>query len=283
MRLDLDSAAEGANMRLGLHTGSIMHTNIVTDIRIARDAGYNAIEIYIPKLVRYLDAGYGAEELLPALGSLQPAMINSFLHIERQEPKVRRELREQCGRLCMAAHTLGCPALQVIALDALQGEPWPAMRAQIGRSLAELADIAAPFGVRLALEPVAFTPFRTLVQALEVLDVASRDNVGLCLDTFHLWTGGTPWQEVAALDPALIVVAHISDVTPRQREEWSDDDRDVLPGDGILPLKEGIAAIRATGYDGLWSVEILGARHWEWDPMVLALELRRRAELLLAA
>jgi sugar phosphate isomerase/epimerase len=151
----------------------------------------------------------------------------------------------------------------------------------VGRSLAELADISAPFGVRLALEPVSFTPLRTLGQALEVLEVAGRDNVGLCLDTFHLWTGGTSWEEVAALDPALVMVAHISDVKPRKGEEWSDDDRDVLPGDGILPLEEGIAAIRATGYDDLWCVEMLGAYHWEWDPFVLAAELKRRAELLL--
>jgi sugar phosphate isomerase/epimerase len=269
-------------MLLGLHTGSIMHTNVVTDIRIAREAGYDAIEIYIPKLVRYLDAGYQAEELLPVLGSLRPAMINSFLHIERQELEARRELREQCERLCAVAKTLHCPALQVIALKALQGEPWPEIRTKIGQSLAELADIAASFGVRLALEPVSFTPLRTLAQALEVFDVAGRDNVGLCLDTFHLWTGGTPWDEIAALDPSLIVVAHISDVAPRKGEEWSDADRDVLPGDGILPLKEGIAAIRATGYDGLWSVELLGAYHWEWDPVVLAWELKRRAETLLA-
>jgi len=267
---------------LGLHAGSIMHTNVVTDIRIAKKAGYDAIEIWIPKLERYLDAGYRAEELLSDLGSLRPAMLNCLLHIERQEPGARRELREHCQRLCATAKTLHCPTLQVVALNALRGEPWPEIRTKIGRSLAELADIAAPFGVRLALEPVSFAPLHTLAQALEVLDVASRDNVGLCVDTFHLWTGGTPWDEVAALDPSLIVVVHISDVTPRKGEEWSDTDRDVLPGDGILPLKEGIAAIRATGYDGLWSVELLGAYHWEWDPVVLAWELKRRTESLLA-
>jgi sugar phosphate isomerase/epimerase len=269
-------------MLLGLHTGSILYTNLVTDIRVARDAGYDAVEIHIPKLVRYLDAGYRAEDLLTALGSLRPAMINSFLHIERQDPEARRELGALCERLCAVANTLTCPALQVVALDALQGEPWPEIRAKIGRSLAELADIAAPFGVTLALEPVSFTPLRTLEQALEVLDAAGRGNVGLCLDTFHLWTGGTPWDEVAALDPSLIVAAHVSDVTPRRGEEWSDADRDVLPGDGILPLKEGIAAIRATGYDRLWSVEMLGPYHWEWDPAVLARELKQRAEWLLA-
>jgi sugar phosphate isomerase/epimerase len=255
-----------------------MYTNVMADLRIARDVGYDAVEITVPKLVRYLDAGYQARDLKPALGSLRLAMINSFLHIERQQPEARRELREQCRRLCAAAQTLDCPALQVVALNALQGEPWPEIRAKTSRSLVELADIAAPFGVRLALEPVSFTPLCTLAQALEVLDEAGRDNVGLCLDTFHLWTGGTPWDEVAALDASLIVIAHISDVTPRQGEHWSDADRDVLPGDGILPLKQGIEAIHATGYDGVWSVELLGAHHWEWDPVVLARELKHRAE-----
>jgi sugar phosphate isomerase/epimerase len=179
------------------------------------------------------------------------------------------------------ARALACPTLQVVALDALEGRPWPDIRALVAASLAELADIAAPFGVRLALEPVTFAPLHSLSQALEVLDAAGRPNVGLCLDTFHLWTGGTSWDEVAALDPALVYVAHLSDVTPRRGSRWSDDDRDVLPGDGILPLREGIAAIRAAGYDDLWCVEMMGARHWEWDPFVLAGELESRARRLL--
>jgi sugar phosphate isomerase/epimerase len=269
-------------MLLGLHTGSIMHTNLMTDIRVAKETGYEAIEFYIPKLLRYLDAGFEAGQILPELGDLQVTMINSFLHIERQEPEFRQQLREKCKRLCQVAQTLDCPSLQVVALSGLQGESWPEIRSKVGHSLAELADIAAPFSVRLALEPVTFTPLHSLSQALEVLEVAGRDNVGLCLDTFHLWTGGTPWDEVAALDPELVFVAHISDVTPRKGSQWSDADRDVLLGDGILPLKEGIEAIRATGYDEVWCVEMMGAYHWEWDPFVLAQELEQRARHLLA-
>ena len=46
-----------AGMQLGLHTGSIMHTNLMLDIHIARETGFDAIEFTIPKLVRFLDAG----------------------------------------------------------------------------------------------------------------------------------------------------------------------------------------------------------------------------------
>jgi sugar phosphate isomerase/epimerase len=253
----------------------------MTDIHVARETGYEAIELYTPKLLRYLDAGYEAGGLPAVLGDLRVTMINSFLHIERQDPDFRRELRQECERLCAIARTLACPALQVVALSALEGEPWHEIRIKVGRSLAELADIAAPFGVRLALEPVTFTPLHSLSQALEVLEEADRENVGLCLDTFHLWTGGTPWDQVADLDPGCIVVAHLGDVTPRRGSRWSDEDRDVLLGDGILPLAEGIAAIRATGYDGVWCVVQMGAYHWEWDPFVLARELGERARRLL--
>jgi sugar phosphate isomerase/epimerase len=269
-------------MLVGLHTGSILYTNLVTDIRVTRAAGFDAIEICVPKLLRYLDAGYEAGQIVTELGGLPVVLINSFLHIERQEPEFRQELRQACERLCQVGKTLSCPTLQVVALCALEGRPWPEIRSKVAESLAELADIAAPYGVRLALEPVAFAPLHTLSQALEVLDAADRPNVGLCLDTFHLWCGGTPWDEVAALDPRLVYVAHVSDALPRKGSRWSDADRDVLPGDGILPLREGIAAIRATGYDTNWCVEMMGAHHWEWEPLVLAQELERRTRHLLS-
>ena len=86
---------------------------------------------------------------------------------------------------------------------------------------------------------------------------------------------------IPASNEVLIAVAHISDVMPRQGTERSDADRDVLPGDGILPLGEGIAAIRAKGHDDLRCVEMLGAYHREWDPFLLAGEVKRRADALL--
>lgn len=269
-------------MFLGLHGVSIIHTNAVTVVRIARDLGYDAVEMMGPSLERYLAAGYSVEDLLSALGSVRVAALNNLADITRQGPEARLELRGQCARLCSLASELGCPTVPVSTVTGSSGQPWAATRSEMGQSLAELADIAAQYGVRLAIEPQAFSPVSTLARCLEVVDAAGRDNVGLIADTFHLWAGGTPWDEVAALDPALIFVAHLSDANPRKGRVWSDDDRDVLPGDGILPVEEGVAAIRATGYDGLWTAEVLGAYLWEWDPVVLARELKRRAESFLA-
>jgi sugar phosphate isomerase/epimerase len=265
-------------MQLSLHTICTKYSNLLTDIRVAKETGYAAIEPTTFKLERYLDAGYQAEELPSALGSLSVDMISSFEPIERQDPE---EMRRRCQRLCEVAQTLGCHAFQVVALDGLKHLSWPEMRREFAALLRELADIAAPFGVRLALEPVAFAPLKTLAQALEVIEAAERENIGLNIDTFHIWAGGTPWGEVAKLDPNMIVVVHLSDATPRRGEAWSDEDRGVLPGEGIIPLQEGITAIRSTGYDGVWAIEMISNYYWEWDPFVLAREAKLRAEALL--
>ena len=91
-------------MQLSLHTICTRHSNLITDIRVAREAGYDAIEPTTFKLERYLDAGYQTEELVPSLGPLGVDMISSFEPIERQDPD---DMRRRCQRLCEAAETLG--------------------------------------------------------------------------------------------------------------------------------------------------------------------------------
>lgn len=267
-------------MNLALHGCSIMHTNLLTDIDIAKEVGYDAIEIWTPKLERYLDVGYDVEQLVPEMGSLRTSMISPLYGIERQDAKERDDLIQRCERVARAANVLDCPHMQAIAMDSTNWD-WPVLKSRIASSLSELADIAAPFGVTIALEAVAVAPLHTLAQSLEIIEAADRNNIALVLDIFHLWAGGTNWDEVAALDKALIANAHIGDATERKGEEWTDDDRAALPGDGILPLKEGIDAVRRTGFDGTWSVEVWSPYHWEWKPLEVAYELKRRAEALL--
>ena len=35
-------------MRWALHAATVMHTNVATDVRVARACGYDAIELWIP-------------------------------------------------------------------------------------------------------------------------------------------------------------------------------------------------------------------------------------------
>jgi sugar phosphate isomerase/epimerase len=260
---------------IALHTGCLPHTDIVTDLRLARNAGFDGIELSIPKLLRHVEGGYRPEQIASSLGTLSVTMLDALLAIERRG----QEQRSACERVAEIAAVLGCTALQVVALDDFADFGAAEMRRVLVAALSELSDVAAPHGIRLALEPVSFSPFRQLDQALEVVMEVGVDRAGIVLDTWHLWAADVPWEQVAALDPSSIVCAHLGDGHPRSGATWSDADRNALPGDGVVPLKEGIEAIRATGFAGPWSVEILG--HVNLPPAALAIELVQRARRLL--
>lgn len=72
-------------MIIALHGVSIMYCNLITDIRVAFQTNHKALEIEVGKLLRYLDQGFKAEELLPIFraNDVRPIMINSVRDIDR--------------------------------------------------------------------------------------------------------------------------------------------------------------------------------------------------------
>jgi sugar phosphate isomerase/epimerase len=147
-------------------------------------------------------------------------------------------------------------------------------------NVAEIADIGAEYGIRFQIEGAAWTPIHSLGQCLNLIERTQRENVGLVIDFWHLWASrGTSPEEVARLDRSLIYGVHLCDgLRPPEGESWPEETllRDCLPGDGQLPIAEWVSAVQATGYDGVWSGEILGNRLWEMDHLEIAIAMRDR-------
>jgi sugar phosphate isomerase/epimerase len=51
-----------------------------------------------------------------------------------------------------------------------------------------------------------------------------------------------------------------------------------LPGEGEIPIKEWVEAVKSTGFDGVYSSELLSPKHWEWDILEIARETKLRME-----
>ena len=268
-------------MLLAMHALTTMHSNCLTEVRIARDLGYQGIEFTVAKFQRYLAQGGQPQALRAACARAgTPAVcLNALLHADRQGPAEHRALLEECEQLSAAAAALGCPTIQLVAFMELAGYPWPEVRQLTARNAAQLADIGRAHGIRFQLEPIAWAPLHSLSQTLEVIAEAGRDNLGLVVDFWHLWAGeATTPDEVARLDPALIYGIHICDGKRRVPGTiWDEGQlRGYLPGEGDIPVAEWVAAVKATGYDGVWSAELYSPRHWEADLFDLAAECRDR-------
>lgn len=265
------------------HNGTCtMHCNLLTDIRIAKETGYDGIEISGSKLYRYLNQGLTVESLKPLLKDLLPVAVGYVQDIERQEPKEYAALLQECERMCSIAEALGIPMVQLLTgpigpglretggYQGLIGKTWPEVRDRTVKNLQVLSEIGKKHAIVFYLEPLSWAPLHTLRQAVELIDCAGVDNVTLLIDFWHQWTSGTKPEDLAKLDKKMIGGVHFCDSLPPTSDTITHDLREVWTGAGHIPLKAWVEAIRSTGFDGWMSAELFSPKHWEMDPWRVA-------------
>ena len=128
-------------------------------------------------------------------------------------------------------------------------------------------------GVRLRMEflgaktldpdrPYAFV--QSMAEANRLLDEAGALSVGLTLDSYHWYAGGDSLATIQQTPAERIVLLHINDAKDVPREQLIDSDR-LVPGEGVIPLRDWLQAIAATGFDGFVGMEVLGPRLADLD------------------
>lgn len=278
-------------MIIALNGTATMHCDLLTDIRIAKETGYDAIEIRGSKLYRYLEQGLTIRSLISHLEGLPPVGLGFIQDIERQDPERYAALLEECERMCSLAESLSCNMVQIVngpvdpsgPYKGLGQMSWPEIRKLTAKNLAALADIGARHNVYFYLETPTWAPLHTLSQALELIDATERENVGLVIEFWHHWCSGTMPEEIAKLNKEMIGCVHFCDALEHQGERGdpSQSGRAVWTGGGRIPLKEWVDAVRATGFDGWWSCELFSPKHWELNPWETARLLKDTLRYLL--
>jgi 2-keto-myo-inositol isomerase len=265
---------EEKRMRLALNGATTMKAELVEDIRVASAAGFDCLEIWAAKLRRFLRSGTTAElkERLDEAG-LEPYSINSIEHITFRTDEARARLLEECEELCRIASEIGCPYVVVVPSPRPEGASWPDVVEESVKVLTELGRMAERHGVALAFEFLGQPgcSVRTLAEADEIVKRVARPGIGLVIDSFHFYAGGSKLSDIEELDAERLFIFHINDAEDRPREELEDKHR-LLPGLGVLPLREIAAALRRIGYDKVTSVEIFRPEYWELNPLDLARE-----------
>lgn len=265
-------------MLKSLHLNSIKYMNLRTSFRLAHECGFNAVEISVPKLRNYLNIGNTPQDVVDMLKEygLTPVCVNDIFGVESMRPEERKRIFSEMEYLAPITQAIGCKTLQVCPLTELSELSWPEARRMTAKNIRTLAEMAAPYGVRIQLETMAWAPIRSLALGLEVLGEVGLPNTGISIDTWHFYAGGeTTPDDVAKMDKDLMCNIHFCDGRrPYAGEAWDEEvQRAYYPGEGDIPLKEYADAIRATGYTGPWSIELISRKHWEEDSHVVAQKL----------
>ena len=272
-------------MKLALNGATTMRADLATDIAAAQSAEFTYLEIWASKLRSFLQTNSVSDlrKLFDESG-VRPLSINSIEHITFRSPEDYARIKKECEELSSIAEALGCPYIVVVPGKLPATHPGRAgVIEESSRVLKELAGIAQAHGVSLGFEFLGQTDcsVQTLDLGNEIVSNTGRPNVGLVIDSFHFYAGGSSVEMIDALDPQRVFVFHINDAEDLPREKLQDSHR-LLPGLGILPLKQMIDAFKRIGYDRVASVEIFRPEYWERDPFQLAQEARRAVESVMA-
>jgi len=169
-----------------------------------------------------------------------------------------RESVEDTAEALRTAAAMGATCL-VVCSGARAGHTFNHARRLVQGALKELAPLAGELGVVMALEPMhpgcaaRCTFLNSLDDAMSIIRAIDCPQVKLLLDTYHLG------QEPGLVDriPQIASQVALVQLGDAKCPPHGEQNRCRL-GEGIVPLRPIVDALRSAGYDGFFDVELIG-------------------------
>jgi sugar phosphate isomerase/epimerase len=200
-------------------------------------------------------------------------------HLHQYKVDIAKSMLEMCA-------ALGCDVLLACSSTSTHASQDPA---HLARDLRKLALLAVPFGIRIAYEGLSWG--RTVNEFTTAWDIVCRadcPNLGLGIDSFHIFAAQTPLAAIDELDADKIFLVQLSDFMwqeARTFEERMATARTfrVFPGEGVHTdaLVDLVLRLDALGYAGDYSFEVFNDDYQQM-PLPMVCERARRSALWLA-
>jgi 2-keto-myo-inositol isomerase len=259
-------------MKIGFNGASTMQTDLPGDIRAASGAGYDLIEIWAKKMEAYLlDHSLDDLRALLAEARLKPLAINSVEFITFNAGWEKANTMNLIARYARMADHLDCPFIVLVPSPRPEGVTDREVLDESVRVLLEISDRFKEFKVSFAFEFLGFgwCSVSTLEQDFAIVKAVNRANIGLVLDTFHFYAGGSSVGTIRDVDPEKIIILHVNDAEALPKTALQDAHR-LFPGEGVIPLGEIAANLRQIRYDGPVSLEMFRPAYWFRPPEEIA-------------
>lgn len=260
-------------MKLCLNEATCMKkSTLEKDLSLCEKYGYDYIEIRLDMLQDYLKSHtiHDLQEFFQK-SRLKPWAFNSIEDINFCTAEQWKQRVELVRFGCEMAQKIDNPYLIVVptARDDMASKTEAEVFEDSVDVLNKLADVAKPYGVKLAFEPIGHPRWcvRSLKQCWNIVKQVNRDDVGIAFDAFNLYLFNK-LRDIDSFDLVpveKIFVYHIDDCEDRPLGVLDQCHR-LFPGDGVIPLGEITKRLKAKGYEGVASVELFRPEYWERDP-----------------
>lgn len=158
----------------------------------------------------------------------------------------------------------------------------------IARDLRKLAMMAVPLGIKVAYEGLSWgRHVSEFTAAWDLVIQADCPNLGLGMDSFHVFAANTPLDAIDDLDPERIFLVQLSDFMWQDTPTFEDRITTartfrVFPGEGVHSevLADMVLRLDRLGYRGDYSFEVFNDDYQQLPLNVVAERARRSAQWL---
>jgi sugar phosphate isomerase/epimerase len=253
-----------------LNSSTIRPSSLEDKIRIAKETGYDGIELWIGELEKHEAGGGDLRDLASQIeddGLFVPNVIGLWGCMPMEEQAWLESLEKTRERMRMATavgskYVAAIPAPDREDFDLTMGIKRYKELLMIGRE---------EYGITVAFEFVGFLKgIHRLGQAAAIALDTDDSDACLIMDTFHLYCGGSGFNGVKHLNGNFIANFHWNDVPDSPSPGMLRDEHRIYPGDGILPLVQLLKDLKTIGYRGPITLEMFNRNHWKQDPTEVA-------------
>lgn len=266
--------------RIALHTWTLDTTPLADALRIAREAGYNAVELRHVDFMRGRKAGMNEDAMVKLVrdAKLKVAVIGTESGVLFETGDSLKRLLDSLRYVCDKAKALDCDVIMVSP-----GQNAPGGMDLAKQNLKTCAEITAEYGIKLALEFNSRHPvIRTLENGMELVNAVNMKNCGLLLDTYHLHCSGGNAATFRNVPVEQIITFQFSDAPPGPPSDTRMPVDRLPPGKGVAPFVDIFRTLIAMNYQGYMSYEAPNPAQWNRPADVVAREGVELVRALLA-
>ncbi|MEY4751807.1 MAG: hypothetical protein RIQ60_4021 [Pseudomonadota bacterium] len=184
------------------------------------------------------------------------------------------------------AAALGCKVLLACSSTSTHAS---GEAATLAADLRKLAMLAVPHSIRIAYEALSWgRHVNEFQQAWQLVEQADCPNLGIGLDSFHIFAAKTSLDELDFIETRKIYLVQLSDFMWQETQSFEERMATarhfrVFPGEGVHSdqLAELVRRLDAIGYDGDYSFEVFNDDYQQL-PLPVVAERARKSALWLA-
>jgi sugar phosphate isomerase/epimerase len=250
-------------------------------LRAVREAGFSQIMLAARDLVGHADGPDAAVRAVRASGLRVTGfqVLRDFEglsgHLQDYKVDIAKSMLEMCA-------ALGCRVLLACSSTSTHASTDPEA---IARDLRRLAMLALPLRIKVAYEGLSWgRAISEYTTAWDVVRRADCPNLGLGIDSYHIFATETPLEPLQDIPADRIFLVQLSDFmwnevrTVEERIATARTFR-VFPGEGVhsARLADLVTRLDRMGYRGDYSFEVFNDDYQQMPPSAVAARARRAA------